>query len=510
MFLSSSSITSNYLTCRSSVFVIFLSILLHVYTYYSRYNTRWALSTNYEAEGQQPKWSVARWRGLYEHPTNNAFSQWLYVMVTDTETLTTWSIAIGGFRGGDRAGGFMRVKSRLSPYQSKTTFDIPSLTVPFHYLVGNPHTLNVQVYDQSPPSTESIINSDNIIEPILHIEAINDYQVRVKINIHNTSIGNIGKVDLLISRTYGVFAFGTVNYSSFQTKPEDCTVANLPFSYAAKVDGTLQINDWKSNPSSSSSQWRAYLESTWGCTFPQSAGNTDEKEYPWKWLWAIVPESGSYPRGGRVSGEIGLIVSNARMVIQPFLNTTFFDKITISCQGTFAFIDLPNIRIGTANVTLLDNTNYHLPALMTASSNTLGLHHVYMVHSEWVNFEDEYGKALLPMLQILHIETVEYYAIAVYRSEPTHFLRLPVRYTDQDGQNKVVSDFRATFSSAFLRIAAKVNKNSTIEPGRSTITDAPKEAMLPEKYTDILFEGYIPHNAAEFAYHAPFNDEHIV
>lgn len=53
------------------------------------------------------------------------------------------------------------------------------------------------------------------------------------------------------------------------------------------------------------------------------------------------------------------------------------------------------------------------------------------------------------MLQILHVETEDYYAVAVYRSEPSHFLRLPVRYTDKDGQNKVVSDFRATFSSVF-------------------------------------------------------------
>lgn len=82
-------------------------------------------------------------------------------------------------------------------------------------------------------------------------------------------------------------------------------MSNVPFAYASTVEGRLWIGagDGDSGllaadepPSTgvgasvemSSSdggghRFRAYLETTWGCTFPSPPEGGDPLAYPWKW-----------------------------------------------------------------------------------------------------------------------------------------------------------------------------------------------------------------------------------
>jgi hypothetical protein len=224
-------------------------------------------------------------------------------------------------------------------------------------------------------------------------------------------------------------------------------------------------------------------------------------------------------QGRRVQGEIGLVVSNARMGI-PVLELPHWavaplslsgvggdpasgaaagaakgrtHVVSLVTQGTFAFIDLPDRRIAAVNVTLFDGSPAAaVPAILATSDEVSALDAgpgcgLWMELGDWQPFADAGGATLLPLQQTLRLVTRSHNVTVAFQSHASDFVRLPVRYRDSfdNGAQKYVSDFRASFSSAFISIAEKTGKEN----------DAPWE---------VLFEGFTPHNAIEFAFHAPF------
>lgn len=562
-----------------------------------------ALARNYEVY-RNPDWSGARWRAD-EYPNENSFSQWWYMMITDAETKNTWSVGIGGFRGDDTSGAWVKVKKGANGEGDPKHYSVkPTLTVPFAYLEARENALDARVWRRKPGHDES-----PDAEPAVTIRALDDQRIEVKVDLSEEYEGGAG-AHLVFTRDYGVLGYGAMNNTKEEAGKEHCHIVNIPFAYASRVEGRLWIGGEEVDVSSSevsengkretgpavgafdhSPRFRAYVESTWGCTFPQpEREGLDLSLYPWKWLWGVVPTSAGggaastteMPnRAGEVKGEVGFVVSNARIGQKVPLPNWFMEIISqpfglphpwlVDIEGTFAFIDLPDRRIAAVNVTAFEGSKpfasipiselskkaengvnsilsrvrgekaeplVSLPLSQQNKTVHLGgqfsvlsagpvevetVRAVWMEHSNWQGYNDQFGHSTLPMDQTLKLITDKYAVAIVVKGNPNDFTRLPVKYTNKDGKKKIVSDFRSSFSNTYLRVLEKPVDAFGDDPNSVQKVEAfmasaklsnqkgrPADAQLPTEYSHVLFEGFVPHNAAEFAYHAPFENEHLI
>ena len=141
-------------------------------------------------------------------------------------------------------------------------------------------------------------------------------------------------------------------------------------------------------------------------------------------------------------------------------------------------------------------------------------------HGDFEVFEDEHGRAALPLSQTLVLRTTAHAAVVSYRSHLADYVRLGVPYEAPDPAGgtetvtRVISDFRASFSDAYIVVARRPlqeEERGRLSPGtgKSRFTGPPAlaeqaRALLPTEYGDVIFEGWAPHNALEFAYQAPY------
>lgn len=141
-------------------------------------------------------------------------------------------------------------------------------------------------------------------------------------------------------------------------------------------------------------------------------------------------------------------------------------------------------------------------------------------HANFQPFEDAFGRASLPLEQTLVLRTTEHAAVIAYRSRSAEYVRIAVPYeapappdsgSGEGGTvTRVVSDFRASFSDAFIVVTRRGPRQGPESDSRSSRYSGPPalaahaRALLPEGYDDVLFEGWAPHNGLEFAYQSPF------
>lgn len=223
-------------------------------------------------------------------------------------------------------------------------------------------------------------------------------------------------------------------------------------------------------------------------------------------------------RSGIIRGEVGLVVANARM----------YDESIGTITGTFAFLDLPDERISGVNITFWDSTPKSFP-LMLASTGGPVLH-TDMVHDQFMRFTDAHGEAFLPRSQNLSIITERYEVYITFSSDASEFVRVPVPYMDKEGRRRVCSDFRASQSVAHLTVLRRLSPDAY---ALLSLKDDQFDAVAQQRFLDakelasisveakshlrpcgvhgttsemclVLVDAYTPHNAVEFAYHAPY------
>lgn len=471
------------------------------------------ISKEYEAM-RNPPWSAARWRAG-EHSDKDTFSQWYYAMVTDAESKITYSLTLGGFRA-KGATGWLKARHVDSEDDTIAKFEVPFSAIQ--------HSNDVDV-----------TISDSVTGDFASLMALDGDRLQLRFKIGASS------ADVIFTRTYGAFGSGKSALPASQGgKAEECLVANLPFAYASLVDGSIRL----ATPQQSSSalrpsehdpdlgvwvhsvspapgdgpRYRGYVESTWGCTFPQGGGDDPSTAhlYPWRWMWWVAPaQPASSNDDSSISsrvvdselppsehslvsgGEVGLVVSNARMaipILPSLLNVT--QRVDLDVQGTFAFLDFPHRRIAAANVTIFDGSpSWAVPLLLAAPDDIQPLLGLWMELGDWQPYSDAHGSASLPMRQVLRLLTSEWDVTVTYLSKPSQFVRLAVRYNDEHdgGREKVVSDFRASFSQASIRVMRTADATAAATDG---------SGGKPRLY----FEGATLHNAVEFAFHAPYKE----
>jgi hypothetical protein len=299
------------------------------------------------------------------------FNQWWYLMITDLETNDTWSLGIGGFRSGRRgapghAGGWLKVKRG----GSGPAASLPRFTVPFELLEAD-DTLNVRVWRNG---ADAAAHDPDVAA--LRIDVLDASTLRIRAALGsplppdaNGKVDYSSGADITLTRVHGVIG-------SDASAAEECRIANVPFAYASTATGRLWISAGNQSSGSlddsakdsgsaaavtleptSGPRFRAYLETTWGCTFPSPPLGGDPLRYPWKWMWAVVP-------GAAGVGDLGVLVNNARLSVP--LAGSVLPSVAMDVQGTFAFIDLPGgVRIAAVNVTLFDGAALPVPLVLS-------------------------------------------------------------------------------------------------------------------------------------------------
>jgi hypothetical protein len=563
------------------------------------------LTTRLDALPRNPPWAAARWRAG-EH-AQQTFNQWYYAMVTDAHTGITYSVAIGGFRS---KGATAFVKAFVPPAvegDSGTTSLLARTEVPFARLA---HAGGVDVSFDGGGADGGDFAS---------FRAIDDARLAFALRIGDSA------VDLTFTRVYGVAGPGTtLAPHGGSSKQETCLVANLPFSYAALADGIITLAPPAAAPpqqhsgggnvssggsdagapaatapphvvhvSSRGPRFRAYVETTWGCTFPHAPVDDDDDneegsrggsdgggggtlynhelsvQYPWRWMWWVAPAPPQAPAAaggggaapaveagvdastgtptltvvtsssatgagavgsrtvgaaaaaahpGLLTGEVGLVLSNARIAL-PLGRVRVpralgsggagVLKLHLDVGATFAYLDFPHGRVAAGNVTASDASRVlPLPLVLGATapgpgsdSSAGGAHEpllgLWMELGDWAPFADAHGATRLPMTQRLRLVTPSWDVTATYTSHASQFVRIAVPYHDEHdgGRHRVVSDFRASFSGARLRVL-----HTPPQAGGSGAAGSQQPQQL-------YFDGVTAHNAVEFAFHAPFVDE---
>ncbi|RYG52282.1 hypothetical protein EON67_01595 [archaeon] len=258
----------------------------------------------------------------------------------------------------------------------------------------------------------------------------------------------------------------------------------------------------------------------------------------WKWMWLTLPVGAhgnanvpGVPAGRRgvIDGEVGAVISSAR----------FEDSKLGTLTATFAYIDLPTFRVSSTNVTLENLLPTQVPLLLATEKNAGYVMRTEMKHADFMPFTDALGTAQVPRTQTLSVGTTLFEAAISFSTHATDYVRLPLRYVDDEGKWQVCSAFRATHSRASLYVARKLTRIEVLAlregtPARgihaTAINELAASIHMPVKEllakdvdanivpcktmpsrtpneTDMcltLVESRVDHNALEFAYHAPY------
>lgn len=464
---------------------------------------------------RNPPWSSARWRGG-EQPFA-AFSQWWYVMLTDAETGATFSVGLGAFRGTNESGGWLRYKGQRGG--TAPAERVPQLSLPFSRF-------------SAAPAPEFDVRVDGDGGAFLRLREAGAGGLRLSASLPAPASAGPGAapagwawVELDLTRVYGVFGTGEARAPSEGGGREGCALANLPFAYDSEVEGELCLGGGCGRlgqaglPGSAlrverGPRWRAYVESTVHCgAFPAPGprARARPERFPWKWMLAVAPPGS--PRGGRETGEVGLVMSQARLpVALPLLGE-------VDAEGAFFFLDLPSLRVGGVNVTL--GRQCVLCAAAAGGGAALPGERLTALHleeGEWEELPDDgHGAAALPLRQSLLLVGPRHAAAVTFATSPDHYARLAIKYKTEAGEPRVVSDFRATHARAYLRVveldgggAAAAGEPAEGEEGggQPLPEDAPHVDGALSRFPGarLLFQGYAPHNGLEFAYHAAFRE----
>lgn len=200
---------------------------------------------------RNPPWREARFREA-EHASNPQFLQWYHTTISDAATRRMFSFGFGKSLPEGRAGGWLRVKGLHDAEDSVHAW--PELWLPATALRA-----------QGGIDVDILLGDSDANATFVSQRALNDNQVQVWAHWPRTG----DAVNLTLTRTYGTFSKG-----------EDCVLSNIPFAYASTVQGFIRIGS-ETFEFDTSPRYRAYVESTWGCTVPRSnITGMDPSAYP--------------------------------------------------------------------------------------------------------------------------------------------------------------------------------------------------------------------------------------
>ncbi len=242
--------------------------------------------------------------------------------------------------------------------------------------------------------------------------------------------------DLTIYRTYGWY--GQQDLES-DIKDKGLISWNT-YAHTSEVEGTITV-DGTVYTFSRTPQYRAYCDMNWGENFPSG---TPKIDYMWGWYYAGVPSNDP-------NGEIGMIAGVGRHDLGGTYGIT---------EGSFADFRLPNgerlsIREMQANK---PNPEDDGTTLLATAAPDDSLQSWDIARSEWVLFTDSRGSDLIPLRQIVTIQTDKKRVTMDFQSALEDYNRLLFPHQDY-----VFSDFEGLGVTAHVTVVNRQTGETIVD-----------------------------------------------
>ena len=206
-----------------------------------------------------------------------------------------------------------------------------------------------------------------------------------------------------------------------------------PYSHQATVEGTLSIGGKAVTFSGDGNRHRAYADSNWGETMPRPPPGADDPiHFPWGWYYAAQPRADP-------AADVSIICGAGRSYMR-FAGTVYGK--------------LCDMRIGSALRLSLWSWTFERLGNRTASwasdGGAQGVTAFEITRTEWSDWQDEYGRARVPMAQVVRIETRHHEVTLRFSASPNATTRLVFPL-----QDVLFSDFEALGATAQVTVREK-------------------------------------------------------
>jgi len=232
--------------------------------------------------------------------------------------------------------------------------------------------------------------------------------------------------DLTLKRVYGWYGQNLFEIPArltgviqWNTYAHDCLVTGSIKITEAGATRVMQLDG--------SNRYRAYADMNWGIDFPSPPPSIAEDDpaaldFAWGWYYAGQPATDTTPEISIIGG-VGLC---------------YVDKIIGNMTGRFI-----DVRIGdgtsleTIQVGGWEETPFGMAITVSTDGDQL-VHDFHVERSDWITYEDDRGKASLPLSQVLYLKTQHYEVTLSFTSDESAYNRLLF-----PRQGYVFSDFEA-------------------------------------------------------------------
>lgn len=366
----------------------------------------------------EPYWQRYR---RNEFAPNRPFFQWWYFNIKDLETNKYWAFAyyvLDCAEDETNEGAYamfgMMDKSTGEKFHKYEKYPLDS------FWVADDMDVRIDCGDQEIDYRIDVLHDD-----VYHVHG---KMVRPENVWHSDGINPKVEIewDFLIFRVYGWFGehdcerdfkkFGVILWDTY--------------AHDVCVEGTIRIGDvvYEISTDKEPQRYRGYCDENWGENFPSGEPAI---EYPWGWYYIGRPGKDPF------RDDLSIIAGMGRHDC----GFPFYD-----CEGGFADIRLDSeTHIGARHVRIWDDEQHEYVVMST--SNDGDTYTFEVTYLDWQLYTDNMGSALIPLTQIVYIETENYEVEMLFESDLSDYSRFLAPH-----ENYIFSDFEALGVQARLKV----------------------------------------------------------
>lgn len=402
------------------------------------------------------KWPAANYSRVrltdYQQP-DRFFFQWWNYLIYDPETKEHWNIIYQVTDFPDYTNRSNEARVSLAYFRGQELLTAVTDLFPLNLLemeggMNLTHSRRDGTFFSHRALTDDLIELKAVFPQTAHREAV--------------------EWSLNINRRHGVFLAGDMENP---TSPVCLTTSSL-YSYHSRADGFVQIGDKKVYDRHGKDSLPTYGAGSWGCDLPQGEPAI---EYPWSWLWLVVPE-GSFG----AKKDIAIVIADGRFQTKGPLGDIY---------GGYGLLGYGDSLLHAGRQSQLwHNTSFQVAMQSSASEGYMKL--LQVDRGDWSDFTDAYGTARLPLRQNFTFASSVFQVQVNFTSTIGDYFRAPV-VIERQGQVALYSDFRAVGVPAHISI----------------ICNDVRQAGLTSEFGDVegpvtVYDGVAP-GTVEFAYAPP-------
>jgi len=233
-----------------------------------------------------------------------------------------------------------------------------------------------------------------------------------------------------VNRVYGYYA-----QDMFEQVDEDIAGIIMwnTYMHDATVEGTITIGN-RTFVFENSPRFRAYGDMNWGCQFPHPPPTRPtDNQFAWGWYYASVPNPQS------TKNDISIIAGTG---------VTYAGFPLYTMDGRFADIRFNStFHIEAREIVMWEES---ILKQVFRSTNDGTVMRFQVQRSNWTTYKDKFGEALIPMRQVLTIETTNYLIVMDFTSVQSNYNRLLFPFN-----NNIFSDFEGLGVPATVQVKHK-------------------------------------------------------